>query len=70
MHDLPPIPPILQVQHGTNLSFGEIDFLTQQGLDFIGRLDIAGVCPQGPALKIDINSYPQRINIDDPTNRL
>jgi hypothetical protein len=62
---VPPVPQILDVQIGTNLTVEEIDFLTKQGLDFCGRPHIAGLSNEGAALRIDVNSYPERINIAD-----
>ena len=62
---VPPVPQILDVQIGTNLTVKEIDFLTSKGLDFCGRPHIAGFSNEGAALRIDVNGYPERINIFD-----
>jgi hypothetical protein len=67
---VPLVPPILEVQLGTNLTVEEIDFLTHKGFDFVGCPHIAGLSPQGAALQIDVNIYPERINIANLTTCL
>jgi hypothetical protein len=67
---VPPVPLILEVQLGTNLTVKEIAFLTHKGLDFVGRPHIAGLSPQGAAPLIDVNIYPESINIADLTTCL
>jgi hypothetical protein len=65
-----PIPLILELQLGTNLTIQEIDFLMHKGLDFVGCPHITGLSPEGAALQIDVNSYPKRISIANLTTRL
>lgn len=67
---LPPVPTILQVQLGTTLTIAEIEFLSSKGLHFVGRSQVSGLSSHGVALRIDVDSYPERINMENTTDRL
>jgi hypothetical protein len=64
------LPPVLQVQCGTDLTVEEIEFLTSKGIDFEGRPAIPGESLQASSLQIDLDSYPEEINLCNPTQRL
>jgi hypothetical protein len=67
---LPLVPAVLPVQRGTDLTVEEIEFLTSKGIDFEGQPAIPGESPQASSLRIDLNSYPEKINLGNPTQRL
>jgi hypothetical protein len=53
-----------------DLTVEEIEFLTSKGLDFEGRPAIPGESPQVSSLQIDLDSYPEQINLCNLTQRL
>ena len=68
---LPAVPTTLRVQQGTDLTGAEIEFLSSQGLQFVGHPRIADLPLQdGSSLRIDVNTYPERIDITNPTLRI
>jgi hypothetical protein len=62
------VPSILPVQLGTNLIAAEIAFLTKKGLDFVDRPADPVFVPKAPFLQIDVNNYPEKINLADLSN--
>jgi hypothetical protein len=67
---LPPVPAVLPVQRGTDLTVEEIEFLTSKGIDFEGQPAVRRESPHTSSLRIDLKSYPEKIDLGNLTQHL
>ena len=68
---LPPIPDSIPMSSGTNASPEELEFLLAQGLRVEGwTRQPSTIGPTAVDLAIDVNHFPERVSLQNPTLRL
>ena len=67
---LPSPPEKLEVLVGTNLSIAEMDYLTQMGLRWTGQAVVPNANPNAVGLRINVDLFYEKINLEDPIFRL